>query len=586
MSMMNRRSFFHATVVVAAGASLAACSSESGATAGPEPSTNPKDQRRIFPQGVASGDPKPESIVLWTRVAPSGKSVPVSYVVAKDKALKEVVADGEVDADGSSDFAVKLKVEQLEPGTKYFYRFTAENVSSVIGETKTAPTADADVPLRFAFATCQDFVGREYYAWQALLDETKDAPLDFIVFLGDYIYEYDGDPSAQTFATERKIELPDGIELPGNKVAQTLEDYRALYKQYRSDEKLQEVHRRYPFVIIWDDHEFGNDCWGDHTNHFEGANGEETVPAQREAADRAWSEYQPTEVEYDENASYPNDIKIYRNLRFGKHLELFMTDQRYYRDDHVILEGPLNADVAKVITNSEIGSRIFVMKKGFDPLEAAAKPTMLGSEQKDWFVSSVKASDATWKVWGSEVQLAQMVADLSSFTTLPAQFQDRFYLTVDQWDGYRTERAEILSALQDVDNLVVIVGDIHASYAAHLYADFDAPSATPAAVEYTISGISSFAVAPAAGAVIGANPLLTAVGLLDLIPQWDDLLKAASPHYQYARSTLNGVAIADLTAERIEVTFVHVADPTLDNYEIVERARFRTNAGTKSIELL
>ena len=160
-------------------------------------------------------------------------------------------------------------------------------------------------------------------------------------------------------------------------------------------------------------------------------------------------------------------------------MELFLTDQRYYRDDHVIPEGPTDLSVAKLVENSAVGARIFLLKSGFDPKEAAAKPSMLGAEQKAWFLGAVKASTATWKVWGSEVQLAQMVVNLSSFPMVPAPFNDLFYLTVDQWDGYRTERAEILGALKDVENLVVVTGDIHAFYASELHVDFDAPSATP-----------------------------------------------------------------------------------------------------------
>jgi alkaline phosphatase D len=589
MASFNRRDFLRITVVAAVAAPLPACGSDGGTT-GTVPSSDSNKQRSVYPQGVASGDPTPTSVILWTRVEPEDDHAPsVKYQVATDSEFAKVVASGELFADPGADHTVKLKITKLDPGAKYYYRFTALDVYSVTGETKTAPAAASDVPLRFAFATCQDFVGRQYHSWRALVEETKDDPLDFVVYLGDYIYETDGDPSFQTPNADRKIVLPDGLNLGdgGGKAAQTLEDYRALYRQYRSDEFLQEVHRLYPFVAIWDDHEFGNDCWSDHTTHFNELNGnEEKVPEQRQDADRAWFEYTPAEVEYKEGAAYPNDIKIYRKLRFGKHLELFMTDERYYRDDHVIPEGPVNLDVAKFAKNSEIGSRIFVLKKGFDPLEAAKKPTMLGEEQKQWLLDSIKASEATWKIWGSEVQLAQMVANLKSFDTLPDAFRDVFYLTVDQWDGYRTERSEILGELESVDNLVVIVGDIHASYASHLYADFDNPSDTPAAVEYTIAGISSFAVAPAAKTTIDGDATLSALGLGPLVDRWDELLREASPHYQYANSSTNGVAIVDLSADKVEVTYVHVADPRETAYEIVERQRFRTTAGVKKVEVL
>src|SRR5262249_30823217 len=153
-------------------------------------------------------------------------------------------------------------------------------------------------------------------------------------------------------------------------------------------------------------------------------------------------------------------------------------------------EGPTDLSVAKIIENSKVGSHIFLLKSGFDPQEAAAKPTMLGADQKSWFIDAVKGSTATWKFWGNEVQLSQMVANLSSFKSL-GSFADKFYLTVDQWDGFRSERQEILTALSGVDNIVAITGDIHAFYASELHPDFDNPGPKPVAVEYVTSGISS-----------------------------------------------------------------------------------------------
>lgn len=606
MSFLKRRDFLKITVVTASAVPFPACSSKDDAKKGV--SEDPADQKRVYPQGVASGDPTPGSIILWTRVDPGDGSDPaVTYQISKAADFAEVVQEGEIAAAAAKDHTVKLKVEGLEPATKYYYRFTAVGVRSVTGETKTAPDAASDVPVRFAFATCQDFIGRQYHAWRALLEETASAPVDFVVYLGDYIYETSGDPRFQTPTEERKVVFPDGQLLnpapdagypdggvgDGSMFAVSLEDYRTLYKTYRSDEYLQEAHRKYPFIIIWDDHEFGDDCWGAHLTHFSEVDGNlENLPDQRLAADRAWSEYQPTEVQFDENAVYPNDIKIYRKFRFGKHLELFMTDERYYRDDHVIPEGPTDPTVGKIFPNSAITSRIFVVKEpdpafnivGFDAREATIRPTMLGATQKQWLLDSITGSTATWKVWGSEVQNAQMVVDFSQLTTnLPDFFKVKLYLTVDQWDGYRTERAEILTAIKDVPNTVVIVGDIHASYASHLYPDFDNPVEPPAAVEYTVAGISSAAIAPTAGALIAGDPALSQLGLTDLIPEWDTLLKAHSPHYQYGKSDTNGVAIADITAGAMEVTFIHVGDPRDAIYEIKERKKFRTVAGTKAI---
>jgi alkaline phosphatase D len=534
-----------------------------------------------------SGDPRPDSIVLWTRVEPpkASSKVPVGWELATDDQFKEMVTNGEIDATADTDHTVRLKIKDLEPGTVYYYRFQALGVRSVVGRTKTAPAVSDDVKVRFAFAACQDFVGRFYHAWKALAAE--DA-VDFVVHLGDYIYETDGNPSFQTPGAGRKIDLPDGLSISDTtKAAQTLADYRSLYRQYRSDPDLQRIHQLFPFICIWDDHEFGDDCWQDHTTHFNGTMGDEQVTSQREDADQAWFEYQPADVTWDDSAAYPDDIKIYRTLRYGKHLELFLTDERFYRDRAVVPEKGTNIGVGKIVADSKIGSHIFLLKPGFDPLEAAAKPTMLGADQKAWFIDAVKGSNATWKVWGNEVQLAQMVANLKSFDKLPDIFRDLFYLTVDQWDGFRTERKEILTALSSVDNLVAITGDIHAFYAAELHADFDNPTAKPVGVEYVTAGISSQAVATSAESVL-ADPAFKDLGLLELVPMWDDLLKQASPHYRYANSFVNGIAICDLSADEIDVTFLilkDVQDPKFDG-SAIERVKFRTTAGSNKVEVL
>jgi alkaline phosphatase D len=591
---IRRRDLLKITVVsaLAPAVPLAGCaSSENTPAPEPGPSDNPKDAAKVFPQGLMSGDPRPDSIVLWTRVEPTAKNgkatatLKVGWEIATDDGFEKLVTHGSINATSDTDHTIRLKVTDLAPGKVYYYRFTALDVHSMTGRTKTAPKDDADVPVRFAFAACQDFVGRFYHSWKALAAE--DA-VDFVVFLGDYIYETDGDPSFQTPGEGRAIVLPDGVMInDSTKAASTLADYRSLYRQFRSDPDLQEVQRLFPFVCIWDDHEFGDDCWQDHNTHFNGTKGDEQNAQQRQDADQAWFEYQPADVPWDGTKAYPDDIKIYRTLRYGKHMELFLTDERFYRDRALIPEGPADLSVAKLSANSKVGSHIFLLKSGFDPQEAAAKPTMLGADQKSWFVDAVKGSKATWKLWGNEVQLAQMVVNLKPFDKVPPPFNDKFYLTVDQWDGFRSERQEILTALSGVTNLVAITGDIHAFYAAELHPDFDAPGPKPVGVEYVTAGISSQAIAPAASSVL-SDPTYQSLGLLDLIPMWDTLLLHDSPHYRYGNSFVNGVSVCDLSADKIEVEYLIIKDVQNPDFDpsTVERARFRTMAGSSTIETL
>ena len=239
-------------------------------------------------------------------------------------------------------------------------------------------------------------------------------------------------------------------------------------------------------------------------------------------------------------------------------------------------------DTAKIGENTSLGSRNFVLKKGFDPLEAAAKPTMLGATQKAWFLDKMKAATGTWKVWANEVQLWQMALDLSSYP-LPDQFKGNFYFSTDQWDGYRSERAEILTALGGVTNVVVVTGDIHAFYAAELFTDFDAPT-TPVAVEYVTAGISSASTQDLVDSTVRSSPTLTNLGLLDLVPKTNAILLSTNPHLKHSDATANGIAIASVSATSFDVTFLAVADVRKDVYAVTTRTKFRTALGSNKIE--
>lgn len=583
-----RRDFLRlAAVSVAASAiPLAGCGDSEVAAA----STDPADVARVFPQGIASGDPRSDGVILWTRVEGATAGDRIRYDVARDDAFREIVASGTTSTDADRDHVVKLSVGGLEAHTTYYYRFVGLGVAAPIGRTRTAPAPGQDVPVRFAFASCQDFVGRWYHSWRALVETQSPDDIDFVVHLGDYIYESSGDPAFQTPGESRGIRLPDGLPLGDGpdapRAALTLADYRSLYRQYRSDAWLQRAHALWPFVCIWDDHEFSNDSWQDHGTYFNELRGDEKSTARRLAADQAWFENQPADVPFDAAAGYPGDIRIYRPLRWGRHLEIFLVDDRYYRDDHVVPEGPLDLSVGKFGANSSLGARNFVLKSAFDEREAAARPTLLGADQREWLVGGVTGSDATWKILGSGVQFSQMAVDLSGFELLPAQFRDKFYFSCDQWDGYRSERAAILGRLRGVENLVAIAGDIHAFYASELYEDFDAPT-EPVAVEFVVAGISSKSTQDITQSTVDSNPTLSALGLGELVGLFDTLLASSNPHNVYAKSRANGVAVVEVDGARaLGVEFLQlpveaILSPTWDG--TLERVRFRVSSGARRI---
>ena len=408
------------------------------------------------------------------------------------------------------------------------------------------------------------------------------------------------DARFQSTAPDRAIKLPDGIDTSKKQdksriAANTLEDYRTLYKEYRKDELLREVHRLYPFVITWDDHEYADDCWKDHSTSFDGAtnpltgkNDDEKNTPRRTAANRAFFEYQPLDVAYRPKLTFPFDITIYRQLSWGKHVDIFMTDQRQYRDDHVVPEGPADLAVGKFLANSSIGSRQFVRKSGFDAKEASLRPTLLGAQQKAWLLEAVKKSKATWKVWGNEVQVYEMTLELGRLPGIPALINYTVYVNADQWDGFRTERKEILGALEaaNVENLLVCTGDIHSFYAAELHTDFAAPKSKPVGVEYVTAGISSASLQALMEKLIAPGSLLRPV-----VDAWaggaDKALLDSNPHMKYADTNAYGFTLVSLDATKAEVTFVEVGDPLKATYVgVTGRKKFVTMAGTNKVTAL
>ncbi|ARP95662.1 alkaline phosphatase D family protein [Bordetella genomosp. 13] len=364
--------------------------------------------RYTYPQGIASGDPRPDGIILWTRViGEDGAAVPVTVQLARDEAFTQLLVNERISAEPDWDHTVRHKVTGLDAGTNYYYRFVAGDNASVIGRTRTAPADSAAVAqLRFAFISCQDWSVNHWAAFDEMLKED----LDFIVHLGDYVYET-VDAAFQTGVVESAhgaLTLPDGTRRDDGAIyATTLADYRTLYRSYRSDPRLQALHARFPMIAIWDDHEFSDDCWEDRQTY---AVGEDETPrtSRRRSANQAWFEFMPADVRLDLNDPSFDNIQIYRAFRFGSLATLVMTDERLYRSDHVLPEQE---------AGSEIGSRYFVPKATLAGVEAmkmgAAGGTLtpvsiLGDTQRAWWKTQLRDSTTTWNLWGNEVSLLRM----------------------------------------------------------------------------------------------------------------------------------------------------------------------------------
>jgi len=351
MQPFPRRRFLELTLV-SAGAVLGAVACGSEASAGD------LDPALVFPQSLASGDPRPTSVVLWTRVVDSARAdadLELSLELATDAAFTQRVSlDGEASrklrALAAFGHCVKTRVEGLTPGTEYFYRFSYSRdglrATTRVGRTKTAPSEDADVSVRFAVVSCQDYAGKYFHAYRKLA--TLD--VDVIVHLGDYVYETTVDPTFQVADPARQVTfgkpeqaLSLGSGTSTYQAAQSLDNYRDLYRLYRSDPDLQAVHERFAMIAIQDDHEFSDDCHGD-VSTYEDGRVDETSTARRLAADQAWYEFMPVDLssaptrDWDDRQAFPDELAFYRNFKFGRHLELVMTDLRRYRPDHLVPE--------------------------------------------------------------------------------------------------------------------------------------------------------------------------------------------------------------------------------------------------------
>lgn len=301
----------------------------------------------LFPQAVASGDPMPRSVVLWTRLAPAAWGREVVLQVAEDTGFERLRVERDFVVGADTDGCLKVRVDDLAPGTAWHYRFVVDGErgasSSPTGRTLTTPREDDDRDLRLAVLSCQDYSGRWYNALLPLLDE----PLDAIVHLGDFIYETTGDPSFQSGEGRRvvfddaagSLTLGDG----GFQSARSLDNYRQLHREYRTDPVLQALLAKAPLIAIWDDHEFADDAWQDVATFHDGRRDERDA-ARRRASEQAWFEYMPVDAggafegaAVDAGALHPA-TRIWREFRFGRRASLCMTDYRSARPDHLVPE--------------------------------------------------------------------------------------------------------------------------------------------------------------------------------------------------------------------------------------------------------
>jgi alkaline phosphatase D len=585
---MDRRKFLQGAMyftVASASLTLTACGSGGNDTAKGTVS---------FPLGVASGDPKESSAVFWTRCIRVDTSngtgdIAMRLEVSPTVGFESLVASVNLSASSTYDNTVRAKVTNLTPATRYYYRFVSGGDISAVGQTKTAPAATTvNTQVRFAWMTCQDWSVNHWAAMELMAAED----IDFLVHLGDYIYETVGASfqSGQAEPAHTRITLPNGLKVAaGGTSANSLEDYRTLYRTYRGDARLQELHRKFPMIAIWDDHEFSDDCWQDHQT-YTNENKQET--SRRRNANQAWAEYMPVDfgdVSFDLNKSGYDNIRIYRDFKFGSLLHLVMTDERLYRDDHQVSEATFAQLLGHDPLNGvdSIGSRYFVPRpllEKFETLNATAlqrTPSILGVTQTAWWKDTLSKSTSTWKLWGNEVSLNRMWMDLR--TQAPAPYNQQYIVNADAWDGYPSHKTELLGYLktQNIKNVVAITGDLHAFQCGVLRDTQDPATGTPVAVDFVVAGISSDSFYSYLKAGAGATPLAALVAAPQI---FDGAIRANNPDFAYVDHDAQGYAVATLTAASMTVLFNKMkrlnADGTKPAAPLAKRTRITLLSGS------
>jgi alkaline phosphatase D len=495
-----------------------------------------------FPQSIASGDPNPNGAVIWTRVDPAAINRAGTDTIAwqigttPDFDGNSVLLAGTATIAAGVDHTVSLPIQNtiLQPFTNYYYRFIFNGVSTNPGRLKTLPLpGDTLKTLKVGFVVCQDYSNGFYNAYGFLAQED----VDVVVFLGDYIYEYldDGVGGPNNGPVRVVPPFPLGGQYP-----QGLADYRHLWQTYRADPQIQAAHEQFTFILLWDDHEYFNDChqvYHEDTNP-PGITATTPQPHLRVAATTAWTEYSVAAVPYNPSLNWAKQITVYRNFNFGTMMQLIVTDERLYRD------GPPCGDI-------EIGERYETLgcPNQFNPAR-----TMLGTTQKAWFLDQVTNSTATWKVWANEVMLAQ-------YKFGPPLSPDLIFYDLDQWDGYPDERAEILATIQAaaVENFVAISGDAHLFMAAYLKTDYNDLKAEPVGVELMVGAISSGNYLDAGVDTPGPSSVPKAARMLASAGVTQDSLEPYileyNPHMVFWNGSTWGYGILTMTAEKLVCVF-------------------------------
>lgn len=408
-----------------------------------------------FSLGITSGDPRSDSVVLWTRLVPKplqeGGGMPaeemtVKWELASDEGMSDVVQSGEISANPESAHSVHVELEDLESNTEYYYQFESGGKQSSVGRTKTLPSSEDEVEeFTFAFASCQQYPDGFYTAYQHMAEED----LDLIIHLGDYIYEY----GINALSGVRGQQIPQEFRSE----AVTLERYRLQYSLFKSDPNLRAAHAKCPWIVTWDDHEVDNN-YADEVPQDPDQQPSFDLLKRRENAYQAYFEHMPLRPS---RMAQGSELPLYRNFSIGDLAELNVLDARQYRSDQACNDGTA-VDCEERLDESR---------------------TMLGEQQEQWLLKNLEESDATWDILANQEPM--MEVDLDS--------GPKKKLYMDPWDGYAAARDRLFDGFveHDVRNPIVITGDRHHNLSSNLKLNFDDQDSKTIGAEFVGTSITS-----------------------------------------------------------------------------------------------
>ncbi|MDH6676771.1 alkaline phosphatase D [Rhodococcus sp. LBL1] len=538
--VVSRRGLLRGSVVLA-GAGVAAAATGRASAAVPAPG---------FVHGVASGDPLPDRVIIWTRITPSGDALPGSGVgqtvslnwqVATDPGFANVVRAGAVNAGPDTDHTVKVDVTGLRPSTGYHYRFTALGQTSPVGRTHTAPATDADLGrLRFGVVSCSNWEAG-YFASYRHLAERDD--LDAILHLGDYIYEYGRGEYGAKYGSVRPHD-------PAHDIV-SLADYRIRHAQYKTDPDLMALHAKVPFITTWDDHESADNSYdGGAENHDPATEGD--WGARKAASARAYFEWMPVRVN-----GFGPDTPLYRRFRFGNLAELSMLDLRTYRSEQASSgAGWRNVD--------------------------SPDRTITGRAQMDWLTSGIVTSPTQWKIVGNPVMIAPCAFPPLEDRTMKA-ITDMIGLpdagipyNTDQWDGYSADRRRLFDAITSnkVRNTVFLTGDIHTSWACDLPVDAaDYPGAGTVGTEFVVPSVTSANIDDS----LKVPPRTVSVAA-------EEAFKTFNHHVRYVELDSHGYGVFEMNKQGAQMDWFFVNDPVDPHGTVRHAVSYRVADGTQQAQ--